>query len=277
MNAAAENKRRNVPRQEAPRTARVTGWRWLTRVLRIRALGRTLISASFSSAMLFSSMLSSTEAFAETVPEVKKRAALPQAVRVEALAASAEDPHVLIEGTLDELRNFASVAREYAEADPERYFVEIQAVLDPVLNFKRFARNVMAAPYKTATVEQRQRFTETFKRGLIQTYSLALTQFDEGEIVVLEPSQDAGAVKRQRVRTEIRTPSGDAYPVVYSLALEKDNRWRIYNIVANGVNLGLTFRNQFKSAWDSNNRDLDRTIDAWASIVSESEPTPTSS
>lgn len=192
-----------------------------------------------------------------------------QALKVEKIAASVSDPHELVEQTLRVLREFSEVARGYADQDPERYFADIQTVLDPVLNFDRFARNVMAAPYKRATPEQRARFTETFKRGLIQTYSLALTEFDEGELSVL-PAADDEAGRRTRVKTEIRTPAGDVFPVVYALGLEKDERWRIYNIVANGVNLGLTFRNQFQSAWQSNDRDIDKTIDAWATIVGES-------
>ncbi|MEM9741818.1 MAG: ABC transporter substrate-binding protein [Pseudomonadota bacterium] len=190
--------------------------------------------------------------------------------RVERLSEGSEAPEELIEGMLQVLREFAVDARGYVEDDPDRYYREIQAVMDPVLNFRRFARNVMAAPYKTATPEQRERFTSTFRKGLIETYSTALTQFDDGEVSVVPSPKADPAAKRRRVKTEIRTPAGDVFPVVYALAKEKDERWRIYNIVANGVNLGLTFRNQFKSAWDSNDRDLDKTIDAWAAIVKES-------
>ena len=34
-------------------------------------------------------------------------------------------------------------ASEYADEDPERYYQQVQAILDPVIDFRGFARSVM--------------------------------------------------------------------------------------------------------------------------------------
>ena len=77
--------------------------------------------------------------------------------------------------------------REYAEDDPERFYIEVEALLQPLIDFPRFARNVMGAYYRKADDAQRERFAESFKWSLVRTYALALTEFGGGEIEVLEP------------------------------------------------------------------------------------------
>jgi phospholipid transport system substrate-binding protein len=72
---------------------------------------------------------------------------------------------------------------------------------------------------------------------------------------------------------EIRTNTGEVYPVVYSMALGKDQVWRMRNIIINGVNIGLTYRSQFASAVQDPQygQSLDAVIDAWAELLSSSD------
>ena len=42
--------------------------------------------------------------------------------------------------------------------------------------------------------------------------------------------------------------------------------WKLINIIINGVNLGLTFRNQFYSLMKKEN-DLDKVIDKWIASI----------
>ena len=63
---------------------------------------------------------------------------------------------------------------------------------------------------------------------------------------------------------------GEIYPVLYAMTQNADQGWRIGNIVIAGVNIGLTYRSQFKSvAADARyGGDLDQVIDAWVRFVS---------
>ena len=61
--------------------------------------------------------------------------------------------------------------------------------------------------------------------------------------------------------------SSKSYPGVYSMYLDKNNEWKIINIVVNGINLGLTFRSQFYSLMEKNNNDVSTVIDKWIASV----------
>ena len=50
----------------------------------------------------------------------------------------------------------------------------------------------------------------------------------------------------------------------YKLRKSKDG-WKIVNIIINGVNLGLTFRNQFQALAVSHNENISDTLRNWVS------------
>jgi phospholipid transport system substrate-binding protein len=174
----------------------------------------------------------------------------------------------------DDVVALIEVARGYAKEDPERFYREVEALLRPVVDFDSFARSVMAVYYKQANDEQRRRFADTFRWGLVRTYALALIEFnDEGEVVLVPPDRPPRSPKRQTVKMEIRSSSGEVYPVLYSMGLGKDGIWRVRNIIVNGINMGLTYRNQFASAMNDQQYggDMDRVIDAWGELLAADE------
>ncbi|MYH16878.1 MAG: ABC transporter substrate-binding protein [Gammaproteobacteria bacterium] len=178
-------------------------------------------------------------------------------------------PHQLIADTSTDLLRLIEEGRGYADSDPERFFTAVEALLAPVVDFEGFARRVMSAHYKQATPEQRQRFAETFKWGLVRTYSLTLTDFTDGEVIVVPPDGPPRHPRRRNVKMEIHQ-GGEIYPVLYAMTQNADGGWRIGNIVIAGVNIGLTYRSQFKSvAADARyGGDLDQVIEAWVRFVS---------
>lgn len=194
-------------------------------------------------------------------------------VGAEAKSAQSEAQRVVNQSTQDMLALIES-SKGYANQEPERFYREVETVLAPVVDFRAFSRNVMAASYKRANPEQRERFAESFKWGLVRTYALALTEFSGGDIDLVKDTRPSDNPKRERVKMEIKTSSGDVYPVVYSLRLNKAGKWVVYNLVVNGVNMGLTFRSQFKSAVNDKQYkgDLDKVIDAWATGLEEVSP-----
>ncbi len=178
-------------------------------------------------------------------------------------------PHQLIADTSSDLLQLIEEGRGYADTDPERFFSAVEALLAPVIDFEGFARRVMSAHYKEATPAQRRRFAETFKWGLVRTYSLTLTDFTDGEVIVVPPDGPPRHPRRRNVKMEIHQ-GGDVYQVLYAMIQNADGDWRIGNIVIAGVNIGLTYRSQFQSvAADARyGGDLDRVIDAWVRFVS---------
>ena len=179
----------------------------------------------------------------------------------------------MVRTTSDAVLELIDKSRGYAKENPERFYREVESLLSPVVDFESFARSVMAVHYRNASEEQRQRFAESFKWGLVRTYALALTDFRDGKVVVVPPDRPPRNPQRQTVTMEIHTKTGEVYPVLYSVVQEDDGAWQIRNLIVNGVNMGLTYRNQFNSAMNDPKYggDLDRVIAAWGELL-KSEP-----
>ena len=171
----------------------------------------------------------------------------------------------------DDMLQLIESGRSYVDDDPERFYNEVEALLNPIVDFDRFARNVMGPHWKRATEDQQQRFIHSFKWGLLRTYAVALTEFSDGEVLVLEPDRPPRNPARRNVKMEIKTSGGDVYPIVYSMAADA-GEWRLRNIIIGGVNIGLTYRSQFASAVKDPKYggDMDKVIDAWDRHLAES-------
>ena len=187
------------------------------------------------------------------------------------LLASNSPAETVVAKATDEMLSLIDQAKTYVDEDRERFFTEVEQLLEPVIDFQRFARSVMAAYYRDATPAQRSRFEQSFKRTLVRTYSVALTEFEDGKVVIVPSDRPPQDPNRANVKQEIRLSSGEVYPVIYSMFRSEDGTWRMRNIIVNGVNMGLTYRNQFSSAATDARYggDMDKVIDGWIESVGQ--------
>lgn len=186
-------------------------------------------------------------------------------------AAAYESPEEMVRLTSRAVLDLAEEARSYVDEDPERFFRQVENLLSPVVDFDSFARSVMATHYRRATPEQRRRFIDSFRSGLVRTYALALMDFQDGRVVVVPPEREPRDPARRTVKMEVHT-SGQVWPVLYSVSRSRDGVWLVRNLIVNGVNMGLTYRNQFASAVSEQGGNLDAVIDAWADLIEAEAP-----
>ena len=178
--------------------------------------------------------------------------------------ANAEtNPHLFIDSKAQEMVQVLKINSELFYSDRDAYENEIKVIFEPIIDFRRVSALVMGKSYYVAaTKKERAEFIEIFKNSLLDTYSETLAQWQDQKIVTDIPD-DMVFENQVSVRQNLYT-SSSVYPIKYTLRKQGDD-WKIINIVVNGVNLGLTFRNQFRALADSNNGDMNKTIQSWVS------------
>ncbi len=152
------------------------------------------------------------------------------------------------------------------EENPEEFIKAISLALQPLVDFKRISRNVMGRHYKDANKEQIEKFNRVFKASLLDTYSKTLAEFKDEEILVSSNVKKSPKGNREKVSLQIVSYT-KIYPAVYDMYLNKQGQWKLINIVINGVNLGLTFRNQFYSLMEKEGNNLDLVIEKWVTSI----------
>jgi len=174
-------------------------------------------------------------------------------------AVAAENPRDMLQKAGDAL--IARLIKEKAayKKDPQILYDMVEENIEPYVDFEGFAKGVMGQFYRQATDAQRTQFTATFRKSLIRTYANGMAAYDNQKII-FKPFAAGDDPKKAQVDMDIITAANGAVPVSYQLVLNAKGEWKVKNVIINGMNLGLTFRNQFASTVESNRGNLDKAI-----------------
>ncbi|AKH68865.1 ABC-type transport system involved in resistance to organic solvents, auxiliary component [Spongiibacter sp. IMCC21906] len=199
-----------------------------------------------------------------------------------AAAAAEKGPYEVVASTTQELMSVIEEARGYADEDPDRFNREVEALLDRVVDFQSFARGVMGkygsgSYYKSLSSDEERakfrsqviRFTETFKSGLINTYSKGLLTFNGNRIEVLPLDDDADLSGSVGVTQKIYGDRPEPYQVYYTMRKDRDGTWKVRNVIIEGLNVGELYQNQFAADARSYKGDIDKVIDNWSVVPQE--------
>ncbi len=197
--------------------------------------------------------------------------------------AADKTAHDVVRSTTEAVMAVVREAPSYVEEDPDRYFGALQTILDPVIDFRGFARGVMGA-YATSAryrsldnagkeqlASQLDRFTEVMRTGLVRTYGKGLLAFGGSRIEVSKPSPEEAQESRVSVQQLIHAESKEPYVVMYQMGRSREGDWQLRNMIIENVNLGEIYRSQFEAAAREEDGDLDAVIDSWSAAPPEAD------
>jgi phospholipid transport system substrate-binding protein len=180
------------------------------------------------------------------------------------LANAPSNPENFIDDRAQEMVNVIRSNQSLYTSNPEQFKAKINFIFEPMVDFRRVGASVMGKKYyKAATKDQRLRFISAFKKSLLDTYSSTLAQWGD-QTIETHFSQKTDFVKTEDVKQSL-VASNSIYPITYKVRNDGKGNWLIINIIVNGVNLGLTFRNQFQALALEHNENIDDIIHHWTS------------
>lgn len=137
----------------------------------------------------------------------------------------------------------------------------IDQLLTPVVDYRTIAKGVMAKYYRRAKPQQFEAFVSVFHESLIKTYAKAVVTFEIDSFKLQEnPGVDTREL-REKIWVKVYA-SNSVYDIHYTMSA-KSGQWMVTNVVLDGVNLGLAFRNQFASSMSKHGNDMDAVIANW--------------
>ena len=177
---------------------------------------------------------------------LRLRAASAALVFVLCLAPSlsrAGDATERIRGTIDRaieiLKDPALAAKDKKEERRDRLRKEIA----PVFDFAEMAKRSLGLNWRGRTPEERDRFVALFQKVLENSYLGKIESYHGEEIRYGKETVDGPYAE---VKTLVVTGKGQEIPVDYRL-LSESGRYRIYDVVIEGISLVQNYRSQFSS------------------------------
>ncbi len=178
---------------------------------------------------------------------------------------SEENPYIFINTNAQKMVEVLTADADLFETNREEYENKIKIIFEPMIDFRRVSASVMGKKYYLiATPEQRSNFVNIFKDSLLDTYAETLAQWGDSKISTIFPDNlPEDEVLNIEVKQILDTGTSK-YPISYKLRKSSEG-WKIVNIIINGVNLGLTFRNQFQALAKSHDENIEATLENWVS------------
>ena len=146
--------------------------------------------------------------------------------------------------------------------NPEEFKDRLKNIWEPMVDIKIVSRLILSSKiYNSATIAQKDLFEERTKKLLLDTYVTTLLEFENYQIKTDENIK----INKNKTYEVLVNFYSDSSSFVTKLTIYKNaaGEYRIINIIIDGINLGLTFRNQFQDTYLENNSDLDIAIESW--------------
>lgn len=177
-------------------------------------------------------------------------------------AVAADNPQVVVERSIQQITERLTRDKELIRRDPKALERLIEEGIEPFVDVPGIARSVMGAYHRQATPAQRAAFVRIFRDSMIRTYANGLGNYDNQRIVVrpYRPGQDPNTAT---ILVDVTLSSGTLVPVQLQM-LRRDEVWKARNLIINGMNLGLVFRQRFAQLVEQNRGNLDRAIQSWS-------------
>ncbi|WP_330926572.1 ABC transporter substrate-binding protein [Candidatus Sororendozoicomonas aggregata] len=171
------------------------------------------------------------------------------------------------------LDDFIKNKSRYQKA-PAEFINEVDQKLSPVIAFESIARGVMGKYAHRATPEQILAFERNFKSSLLNFYGKALLKLDNTKISIEQVDtvsetviNDYKAGRSRQIPVNMKVKTSDrTLTISYSMIFD-DGQWKLRNVIIDGINIGIQFRQQFSEAVDKHGK-LQYVIDNWLDIMS---------
>jgi phospholipid transport system substrate-binding protein len=148
-----------------------------------------------------------------------------------------------IRGTIDRSIGILNDPALAAKGKKEERRVLLRKEIAPVFNFGEMAKRSLGPNWRGRTSEERDRFVALFRELLENSYLGKIESYHGEQIRYGKETVDGPYAE---VKTVVVTGKGQEIPVDYRM-LEDGGRYRIYDVVIEGISLVGNYRSQFNS------------------------------
>jgi phospholipid transport system substrate-binding protein len=158
-------------------------------------------------------------------------------------AAQAGEPTDQIRAAIEKGISVVQDPKLQGKGKTEERRARLRAAVAPYFDFREMAKRSLGIHWKNRTPAEQQEFSLLYQQLLENSYAGKIESYHGEKILYGRETVDPPYAV---VRTNIVTGKGQEIPVNY-LLLQEGTRWKIYDVVIEGVSLVNNYRSQFSS------------------------------
>jgi len=161
-------------------------------------------------------------------------------------AMAATGPEQMIKQTSEKVLAEIKANADRFKNDPQSIYRLVDEVVLPHFDFSAMTDLALGQYKDQVSTAQRPAIVNEFRLLLVRTYSSALLEYTDQELIYL-PMEGNEADGKVTVRTEVEQAGGFPIPIHYTLLLGDDG-WKVFDISVDEVSLVTNYRSSFARA-----------------------------
>ncbi|SIT03016.1 MlaC/ttg2D family ABC transporter substrate-binding protein [Neptunomonas antarctica] len=183
-------------------------------------------------------------------------------------AATWQEASVEVKQTIEDMISVINLHRAEQPVDINAVSDDMEKIVDRDVDFEYISHWVMGKYYRQASDAERTQFAVVFKQTLIKTYAKSLLEFDIDTYNMVEPTSISPEDDKQIVSVNVTSKAGANYTLV-NYMVKKDDNWKLVNVMLDGINLRITFQNQFAEMMQRSQYDVGQVVDSWKAKIDD--------
>jgi len=161
-------------------------------------------------------------------------------------AMAASGPEQLVRQTSENVIAEIRANLDSYKSDPKKVYKLVDELVLPHFDFAAMTDLALGRHKDKVSATQRPAIIAEFRQLLVRTYSSALFEYTDQEMIYL-PMEGNEADGMVIVRTEIEQAGGFPIPINYELRLG-DGGWKVFDVSVDEVSLVTNYRSSFARA-----------------------------
>ena len=150
---------------------------------------------------------------------------------------------LLVKDTTNLIRKKVKEDDSIIKSNPEHLYDLVNEIVLPHFDFQKMSSWVLGKNWRNASAAQKKKFTSEFSRLLVRTYSRAIYDNIDQQIVFL-PIRGKPDADKVTIRTEVPQQAGFPIPIDYKMR-KKNNEWKVFDVVIDAISLVANYRTTF--------------------------------
>ena len=161
------------------------------------------------------------------------------------VAADNHGPDDFLKASVTEVMDFITNNKSQLDQDDEYLVSKMNEIVIPKLDIELMSKIVLGKNHwNNISISEKSDFMNAFKNLMVRTYMKSLTAF-EGEKIKFLPYTQGKRDDVAKVKSIYLLNEGEL-PVSYRLK-KTDSKWKVYDIIIDGVSLLRNYRSDFKA------------------------------
>ena len=158
--------------------------------------------------------------------------------------------------------DYINTSENLLKNDKDKFLMGMENSLQGLIISEEISKRVLGKKnYKIATKDQRKQFDLKFKNTLFDTYSAALVELDNTNIVINSHVHPNERLDLAIVKMSVNVSDSD-FDLIYKMK-KINNKWSVIGIILDGIDLIAIFRKQFNKLLEDSEGNFDLAIQNW--------------